>query len=395
MIINKKSGLLQAAFFIFDLLEAMEKINSLIDSKLHERSVNSSLRSLSVNTGLIDFCSNDYLGFSQSDELKASIESHLKLYPDYNIGSTGSRLISGNDEFTQKLESEISFFHNSESALIFNSGYDANVGLFSSLPERGDTIILDEFIHASIIDGSRLSYANRYTFKHNNLESLEEKLKLAKGNIFIGIESIYSMDGDAAPLTEIVNLAEAYSASVVVDEAHAIGIFGNNGRGLVEQYNLTNKVLARIITFGKALGCHGAAILCANNLQTYLINFARSFIYTTAASFYTHLCVKMAYKHLVESDIALIHKKVNLFRKEAEDIYVQFIDSNSPIQSLIIEGNVKAKFVAAALQKKGFNVRAILHPTVSLGKERLRICLHTFNTDNEIITLVKSLKENL
>lgn len=373
----------------------MKQINSVIDSKLEERVLNSSLRNLSVNTGLIDFCSNDYLGFSQSDELKASIESHLKLYPNYNIGSTGSRLISGNDEFTQKLESEIAFFHNSESALIFNSGYDANVGLFSSLPQRGDTIILDEFIHASIIDGARLSYANRYTFKHNDLESLEEKLKIAKGNIFIGIESIYSMDGDAAPLTEIVNLAEVYSASVIVDEAHAIGIFGNNGRGLVDQYNLTDKVLARVITFGKALGCHGAAILCANNLQSYLINFSRSFIYTTAASFYTHVCVKTAYKHLLENDIGLIHKKISLFRKEAEDIYTQFIDSNSPIQSLIIEGNVKAKLIATSLQNEGFNVRAILHPTVPAGKERLRICLHTFNTDEEIITLVKLLKENL
>lgn len=373
----------------------MKKINDLIENKLKERIDSSSLRALVANVGLIDFCSNDYLGFSQSNDLKSLIQSNLNLYSFYPIGSTGSRLISGNDEFTQKLESEIAFFHNSESALIFNSGYDANIGLFSSLPQRGDTIILDEFIHASIIDGARLSYANRYTFKHNNLESLEEKLRVARGNIFIGIESIYSMDGDAAPLKEIIALAETYSAAIIVDEAHAVGVFGTNGRGLVEQQNFTDKVLARTITFGKALGCHGAAILCPQNLQTYLINFARSFIYTTAASFYSHLCIKMTYKHLLEYDISLIHKRIELFRTEAAEIYNQFIPSDSPIQSLIIEGNIKAKSMALALQEKGFNVRAILHPTVPIGKERLRICLHTFNSDEEIIRLVKSIKENI
>ena len=210
----------------------MKKINNFIEEKILERIKNSSLRNLSSNQNLADFCSNDYLGFARSERLKALIESQLKLHTSYLSGSTGSRLISGNDDFTEKLEAEIALFHNAESALIFNSGYDANVGLFSSLPQRGDTIILDELIHASIIDGARLSYANRYTFKHNDLISLEEKLKLSKGNIYIGIESIYSMDGDAAPIAEIIELAEQYEAVVIVDEAHAVGIFGQNGRGL-------------------------------------------------------------------------------------------------------------------------------------------------------------------
>ncbi|MGV3510028.1 MAG: aminotransferase class I/II-fold pyridoxal phosphate-dependent enzyme [Sphingobacteriaceae bacterium] len=375
--------------------KALENINKFIDQKLQERTNNSSLRSLSTNRGLTDFCSNDYLGFARSEELKALIDSQIKLHPSFFIGSTGSRLISGNDDFTEKLEAEIALFHNAESALIFNSGYDANVGLFSSLPQRGDTIILDELIHASIIDGARLSYANRYTFKHNDLASLEEKLKLSKGNIFIGIESIYSMDGDAAPIAEVVELAEKYEAVVIVDEAHAVGIFGQNGRGLVEELELTEKVFARIITFGKALGCHGAVVVCDKNLQKYLINFARSFIYTTAASFYTHLSVKMSYKHLIESDISIIHQKINMFKNEVKEISSQFISSNSPIQSLMIEGNAKAKQLANLLQEQGFDVRAILHPTVPLGKERLRICLHTFNSDTEIKDLAKVIKENL
>ena len=373
----------------------MEKILSYIDQKITERVTNSSLRSLPVNNQLIDFSSNDYLGFARSEKLRSSIESHLQENPFYPLGATGSRLISGNDTFTEHLEQEVALFHRAESALIFNSGYDANVGLFSSLPQRGDTVILDELIHASIIDGLRLSHANRYTFKHNDLNSLEEKLKLARGNVFIGIESIYSMDGDRAPLQQIIHLAAKYDAAVIVDEAHAVGIFGTNGRGLVEELNLTDRVFARVITFGKALGCHGAAVLCSSNLRTYLINFARSFIYTTAAPYYSHVSVQMAYKLLLETDLRLIHTKIASFRNAVADIQSQFLDSDSAIQSLLIEGNSKARYTATELQKDGFDVRAILHPTVPLGKERLRICLHSFNTETDIANISSRIKELL
>ena len=256
----------------------MKKIRQFIGSRLAERFNNASLRTLSLSgKNLRDFCSNDYLGFARSPELKRLIIGQLlEEGPTFSVGSTGSRLISGNDDFIEQLESEVAAFHNAESSLIFNSGYDANIGIFSSIPQRGDTIILDELIHASIIDGARLSHASRFTFKHNDLLSLEEKLKAARGNIFIGIESIYSMDGDAAPISEIVALAHSYSAAVIVDEAHAIGIFGEQGKGMVSQSHLEDKIFARIVTFGKALGCHGAAVLCCSDTRKYLINFARS-----------------------------------------------------------------------------------------------------------------------
>ncbi|MFD2162972.1 aminotransferase class I/II-fold pyridoxal phosphate-dependent enzyme [Paradesertivirga mongoliensis] len=372
----------------------MESVTRFIEKKLSERAGNSSLRRLTSSKNLIDFCSNDYLGFARSQHLKSLIEDHLKQHPSYQTGATGSRLISGNDDFTERLESEIALFHHAEAALIFNSGYDANLGLFSSLPQRGDTVILDELIHASIIDGARLSHANRYTFKHNDLNSLEDKLKLAKGNIFVGVESIYSMDGDEAPLRDIIRLTEKYSAALIIDEAHATGIFGKNGRGLVEHYDLSEKVFARTITFGKALGCHGAAVIGSVELRKYLVNFARSFIFSTAASFYTHLSVSMAYKHLLESDLSSIHQKINLFTEHSAEI-PSFIKSRSPIQSLVIQGNDRAKKMAANLQTKGFDLRAILHPTVPSGKERLRICLHTFNSDKEITDLIKAIKETL
>lgn len=369
----------------------MKKINTFIDARLADRRVNSSLRTLKLRQHLSDFCSNDYLGFSRSVEIKASIENEINKNV-YSLGSTGSRLISGNNNLIEELEHFVATFHHFESALVFNSGYNANVGVFSCLPQRGDTILLDEFVHASIIDGTRLSHANRYTFKHNDLRSLEEKLKRAKGNLFIGVESIYSMDGDEAPLVEICELAEKYGAGVIVDEAHAVGIFGQNGRGVVNRYNLQHKVLAQIVTFGKALGAHGAAVLCQHNLKQYLVNFARSFIYTTASSPHTHMHVKMAYQHLNQVDNSLIHKKIDLFKQEAGELYERFIPSSSPIQSLLTEGNLAAKGLAQKLQQSGFDVRAILHPTVPTGKERLRICLHTFNTDEEICRLIKSIK---
>lgn len=373
----------------------MKEIQKFINNRLKERKSNSALRTLSLSNNLIDFCSNDYLGFSRSDEINAAINNQLNTSGNYPTGSTGSRLISGNNQFVENLENLIANFHRFESALVFNSGYDANLGLFSCLPQRGDTILLDEFVHASIIDGSRLSYANRYTFRHNDLESLESKLKVAKGNIFIGVESVYSMDGDEAPLLDIIKLSEQYGAGLIVDEAHAIGVFGDNGNGLVNHYNLQHRVLAQIVTFGKSLGCHGAAVLCDQNLKQYLINFARSFVYTTAASFHTHLSVKVAYEHLSRLNGSIIHDKISHFKAEAGELYHQFVPSRSPIQCMIVEGNSEAKTLAAELQQNGFDVRAILHPTVPQGKERLRICLHTFNTDQEISNLVQTIKANI
>ena len=169
----------------------MKSIHKFISESLKQRKDNNSLRTLKTESNLIDFCSNDYLGFAHSIHFQKIFEEELKKYPHFQMGSGGSRLLAGNSLFAEELEQEIADFHQSEASLLFNSGYDANIGIFSSLPQRGDTIITDEYIHASIIDGVRLSHATRYVFKHNNLESLEQKLKIAKGRIFIVVESIY------------------------------------------------------------------------------------------------------------------------------------------------------------------------------------------------------------
>jgi len=372
----------------------VQKAAQFIQDRLQVRTENGSLRKLSRIEGLIDFCSNDYLGFAGSAKLANTIEKALYTIPGYLNGSTGSRLISGNNSFTEATEAFIADFHQAESGLLFNSGYDANLGLVSSLAQRGDTIISDELIHASLIDGARLTNANRYTFKHNSLKDLETKLKAARGNIYVLVESVYSMDGDTAPLQEINMLCEQYQANLIVDEAHALGIIGHHGKGLVQELNLESKVFARIVTFSKALGCHGAIVLGSNSLRNYLINFARSFIYTTAAPLHTISAIKCGYEALIELDYSLlISKKISLYRSlmEQAGLTPYPVSSISAIQAVLYNTNAAAKSAALALQQKGLDVRAILSPTVPEGRERLRICLHLFNTDEEISTLVGEL----
>ncbi|MGZ3751452.1 MAG: aminotransferase class I/II-fold pyridoxal phosphate-dependent enzyme [Mucilaginibacter sp.] len=363
-----------------------------IKNKLDERKYSGTYRALRPENGLVDFCSNDYLGFARSTVLKRLIEQEIDANNKALNGSTGSRLLSGNLKYTETLEREIAIFHKSEAGLIYNSGYDANLGLFSSLAQRGDTIILDELIHASIIDGARLSRANRFTFRHNDLQSLEEKLNHAKGNCYVAIESIYSMDGDTPPIKEILALTKKYRAHLIVDEAHAVGLYG---KGLINQLGLENQVFARLVTFGKALGCHGAIVLGSDLLREYLINFSRSFIYTTAASFHQIAAVKMAYKMLplAENEIQNLQFNIHRFKDCFTNTEFNLLPSDSAIQCLVTGSNEQARQMAQQLQDAGFDIRPILSPTVPKGTERLRICLHSYNMDNEIILLAETISK--
>lgn len=367
-------------------------IHQHLQETLNKRLEASTYRELQVNENLVDFCSNDYLSFARllTDQPVTDIRRVN--------GSTGSRSISGNSALAELLEKEIADFHKAEAGLIFNSGYDANIGLFSCIAGRGDTIICDELIHASIIDGCRLSHAQRLRFAHNDTEDLKKKLEKSTGNIFVAVESVYSMDGDCAPLQQITSLCESYGANLIVDEAHGTGIFGQNGRGLVSAQHLEKKIFARIHTFGKAIGGHGAIILGSNVLRNYLINFARSFIFTTALPPSSLLHVQNAYARLASPDFSNKHlfNLINRFKtsfQSSEDI--SLIPGNSPIQSVIIPGSDRAKRVAKKLQSDGFDVRAILSPSVPPGKERLRISLHMHNTEAEIDGLLVSLNSAL
>ncbi|MBS7563160.1 8-amino-7-oxononanoate synthase [Mucilaginibacter sp. Bleaf8] len=382
---------LNAAFFIFVQIIILDP-HYYIQQKLDSRRAEGLYRQLRRQNQLIDFCSNDYLGFTRSTTLNQMVEHEMQRLAPAANGSAGSRLLAGNTAYAEELEQWIASYHSSETALLFNSGYDANVGLFSSLPQRGDTVIHDELIHASIIDGTRLSHANRYSFKHNDLDALEAKLKTAKGHCYVAVESVYSMDGDLAPLQQMVTLVNQYNASLIVDEAHAIGVFG---KGSINQLGLQNEVFARVVTFGKAMGCHGAAVLGSDLLSQYLINFARSFIYTTAAPLHQLATIRMAYKLLEQSGsiVDQVHANIALYNSSmAEHLSSTNV---SAIQTLPLGSNKKAIEAAAYLQQNGFDVRPILSPTVAAGTERIRVCLHSFNTAEEIQQLTQHINTQL
>ncbi len=359
-----------------------------IEQKLFNRKSENALRELKVNNELIDFCSNDYLGFASEPEIH--IQNGIELF-----GSTGSRLISGNHKITEEVEVYLASYYKAESSLIFNSGYNANLGLFSSLPQRGDTIIYDELIHASIRDGIRLSNANSFSFKHNDLVALEEKIKNAKGQIWIAVESVYSMDGDEAPLKELTQLCKNNDVALIVDEAHACGIFGEKGEGLIVEYGLENDVFARVVTFGKAFGAHGAVVLGSKLLRNYLINYSRAFIYTTALPLPSILIMKKAHTFL-ENNLDRINKLKELikyFKESTFNFQLLTFNSNSAIQCVVVPGNDEVKTLAEKVQSRGFDVRPILSPTVPKGEERLRICLHSFNTKEQIAELIKVIQD--
>lgn len=371
-----------------------------IQEKLQQRMQNNSLRALSVSKNQVDFSSNDYLGFATSKTIFQKTHQYLV---DNNLqqnGATGSRLLTGNHQLYQDVEAQLCKFHNSEAALLFNSGYDANIGFFSSVPQRGDVILFDEFIHASIRDGIGMSLAKSYKFKHNNLDDLHEKIqKLQQSNtpnqeIYVVTESVFSMDGDSPDLKKLVEICEKAGAYLIVDEAHALGVFGENGQGLLHELQLETHVFARIYTFGKALGCHGAAILGSETLKSYLVNFARSFIYTTGLSPHAVATIKIAYEELSKtSEKQRLRHNINTFQEATKEL--NFIKGNAAIHCCILSGNDTVKNIANALQTEGFDVKPILSPTVPAGKERLRFCLHSYNTEAEIKKVINRLKEHL
>ena len=407
-----------------------------LHKKLEARKSQDSIRSLPSTTRLIDFSSNDYLGVVNHNSLARVIQTQtrrtLKEFDKGNSGATGSRLLTGNHDLYGKLEAVVSRFHESESTLIFNSGYAANLGFFQSVPQRGDIILYDELAHASIRDGIKMSDAKAYKFTHNSLHTLSQLLKKYSfnslplgemsegqrgtlgemsagergdsGEVYVVTESVFSMDGDSPDLVAIAQLCKQYNAKFVVDEAHTTGVLGIKGQGLVQLYGIQELVFARIVTFGKAVGAHGAAILGSRELTHYLINFARSFIYTTALpphtiatalSFYT-IIEEMKVSHMIEN-VRRLKKNINIFRSHIPRVGMDnyFVSSVSAIQCAIIPGVERVKTLSRKLKEKGYDVKPILSPTVPEGAERLRFCLHSYNTKEQIHEVLEILHEEL
>ena len=357
-----------------------------IQQRLEEQRKNLALRQLQVaKPGQVDFTSNDYLGLASAG---------LVTIPDsFTHGSTGSRLLSGNFTAAQDLENTIALFHHTPAAVLYNSGYSANLGILSCIAREGDTILYDLLSHASIRDGIKLSRAQAFPFLHNDLEDLERRLKQPAGSVYVVTESLFSMDGDPAPLKEIVELCEKYGAYLIVDEAHATGVVGKKGEGLVQSLGLEQQVFARIHTFGKALGCHGAAVMGSLALKDYLLNFSRPLIYTTSLPPSAIEAIRISYTLFPEMDFERKHlaRLADVF----QSLHFPFekLSSSSPIQALMIPGNEKVSDTARHLQMRGFDCRPIRYPTVPKNKERIRIILHAFNKEDEITRLCEELNK--
>ncbi|HYG38683.1 MAG TPA: 8-amino-7-oxononanoate synthase [Cytophagales bacterium] len=377
----------------------MTNVEERLKNALEKREEGGNLRRLSTRGAQVDFFSNDYLGLAHNIDLQNIIKEQYDAVKEKSTGATGSRLLSGNSPYYEELEIYLANIFKGETALVFNSGYTANLAIFSSIPQKGDTIIYDELIHACIKEGSRLSFANRFSFRHNDLQDLESKLLKAKGPKFVAIESVYSMDGDFAPVKEVVELCKKYEAWLIVDEAHGTGVFGENGSGWVCNLGLEQHFFIRTYTFGKAIGSHGACVVASKVVIEYLVNFARSFIYTTALPFHNLVSIRSAFDYLSRHGELQrqLQERIKFFRDKINDAknsnpLFDYIDSKSAIQAILVPGNERAKNLAAKLIENGFDVRPILSPTVQEGKERIRICLHAYNSFGEIEELVKSIQ---
>ncbi|KAF0704997.1 Aste57867_7181 [Aphanomyces stellatus] len=343
----------------------------------------------------VDFCSNDYLGLSRNARLAALIRD---ADVDPTNGSTGSRLITGHSPLHAAVEDELAAFYGTDAALVFNSGYLANLSIMSSVPQPTDVVLFDALVHNSCREGLRLCRAKTVeSFRHNDLTHLEAQLKRyasPTANTIVVVESVYSMDGDVTPLLALVTLCEAHGASVIVDEAHSTAVMGPRGAGLVRELNLQHRVLCTVFTFGKGMGIHGAVVCSSPVLKEYLINYARPFIYSTSLPAHDMYVIQCAHRVCADSDAARadLLSLISHFRaRVGADPAIPpaaLLPSDTAIQGLLFQGNEAALAAAAFLGGEGFNVVAIRAPTVPANAERLRIILHAFNTYDEVDRLV-------
>jgi 8-amino-7-oxononanoate synthase len=344
-----------------------------------------SLRSLKQREKLIDLSSNDYLGLSQDLSFQRAIVTRWEQWSkivSQRVGSTGSRLLTGNHAFFEETEEKIACFHGFPAATLFNCGYMANLALLSSLFTEKDTLIADLNVHASLHDGMKLSKARKFYFRHNDLQHLEMRLK-NKDRCFVVIESIYSMSGQRAALREMIKLCEKHSAHLIVDEAHAIGVLGPQGKGLIAQDNLQERIFACMGAFGKALGVHGAVVLGSKLMKKMFLNFARPLIYTTALPLPLLAAITCSYERFPSMD----NERRHIF-----DLCSRF-QFPSHIHPISVKGNSQVKLLSHFLTHRGFDVRPIMSPTVPKGEERLRLTLHSFNESRHVLRCLESINQ--
>lgn len=355
------------------------------------------LRSLRGRTG-IDFTSNDYLGLAESDELKrAATEAIARGVP---VGSGGSRLLRGNQDEHEALESEAASYFGAETALYFGGGYVANFAIFSTLPQQGDLVVHDELIHASVHEGMRRGRAETVSIPHNNIDAFDAAIVRwraagGKGRPWISVESLYSMDGDSPDIAGLMAVADRHDGMLVIDEAHATGVLGPQGRGLAAACEGRDNVIT-LHTCGKALGTVGGFILAPRTIRDFLVNRARPFIFATAPSPLIAAITRAAI-HISRTNPERRERLARLVRFAGDELYrrCSVAPSGSQILPVIIGADRAAVAVAASLQQRGFDIRAIRPPTVPEGTARLRIAL-TLNVDEATVaSLFEALAEDM
>lgn len=352
----------------------------------------SEFRRLEVVQG-VNLCSNDYLGLAGRAEFKQAVLDAVAR--SRSMGSTGSRLLSGNAPEWEELESEFARFAGTESALYFGSGYAANVGLLGSILKRGDVVFSDEFNHASLIDGMRLSGATKIIYPHLDLAFLEKALAEtdSSGSKLIVTESLFGMEGDIAPLDELLRLGRKYGAELVVDEAHATGVCGPHGRGILAGHRLEGEALAILHTCGKALASVGGFVCGASVLKSFLVNRARTFIFSTATPPYLAGQIRAALEFVRHAGQQRAHLAAvaAALREELEAKGFRCGSSAAHIVPVLFPSNEIALYVDEQLQARGFAAKAIRPPTVPAGKARIRFSLTSGITIQDVHRLVSAM----
>ena len=335
----------------------------------------------------IDFCSNDYLGFADDPITKNAANIAVE---KWGTGAAASRLISGDLSITRKLEEKIAKWKQTETALVFPTGYMANLGVITALLSNDDTVILDRLAHASLVDGARLSGAKLKVFPHNDIEKLDTILsKIVSGEKLVLTESVFSMDGDKAPLKKLVNCCKKYDAILLVDEAHALGVY-ENGRGCVAEENLANEVDIVIGTLSKAIGCQGGFVAGKNSLIEFLVNRARSFIYTTGINPASAGAALAALNEISVNDsrVKKLWDNVNCFREKIKHLP---LIGEGPICPIITKTSDLALALSKHLFDNGFLVPAIRTPTVPKNIARIRITISSAHSIEQIDRLAEVL----
>lgn len=364
---------------------------------LHALKEDDRLRSLKPRAG-VDFVSNDYLALASAPRMKKAVLAALEA--DTPIGAGGSRLLRGNCEEHEGLEAEAAQFFGAETALFFNGGYIANFAVLTTLPQRGDLLVLDSLVHASVHEGARAGRAEFQMSAHNDPQSVEDTIRdwRAKGGIgrvWIVVESLYSMDGDFAPLEELIGIANQYDAFLMVDEAHTTGVYGEHGRGLTARYKGRENLLV-VHTCGKALGAAGALVTATGVLRDFLVNRCRPFIFATAPSPLMAVAVREALAILQQEPerqqrlarlVAFTHRQIRVRSGRSP--------SDSQIVPFVVGDNATAMRLAAALQARGFDIRGIRPPTVPTGTARLRISLTLNVVEDDVLAMLDALFEEI